>query len=248
MYMQFKDFITRQRVGIFVVGIATFVVSLFIAHKRGYNTLWGELFVDLAASAVTVIFTALIIDYLGVREEGNKTKSAAGLAEDEIKATCFRIKWRMARLFGLERREMARDNISNREQAREYLDRAEKEVDSYLENNAVANKSTPIVDAQFPRYLERLETARTELEQTLMLYEYAMSYSLRERVLSLRSELQVADNVLGFIDYSGELSQANSSLIRVLSQSIYQAVEEVLEHDSRTALGVPLYAKDSHVL
>jgi hypothetical protein len=246
--MHFKDFITKQRVGIVVIGLAIFTISLFVAHKRGYNTLWGELFVDLAASAVTVIFTALIIDYLGVREENNKTKSAAGLAEDEIKATCFRIKWRMARLFGLERRELARDSISNREQAREYLERAGEEVNSYLENHNVADGDTPIRTPQFPRYLERLETARTELEQTLMLYEYAMSYSLRERVLSLRSELQVADNILGFIDYSEKLSNANISLIRVLSQSIYTAMEEVLEHDSRIALGVPLHAKDSQVV
>jgi hypothetical protein len=246
--MHFKDFISKQRVGIFVIGLATFFVSLVVAHKQGYNTLWGELFVDLAASAVTIIFTALIIDYLGVREENNKTKSAAGLAEDEIMATCFRIKWRMARLFGLERRELARDSISNREQAREYLERAGEEVNSYLENHNVADSDTPIHIPQFPRYLERLETARTELEQTLMLYEYAMNYSLRERVLSLRSELQVADNILGFIDYSEKLSKANISLIRVLSQSIYTAMEEVLEHDSRIALGVPLYAKDSQVV
>jgi hypothetical protein len=246
--MTFKDFITRQRGAIFVLGLATFIVSLVIAHIKGYATLSGALFIDLAASATTIVFTALIIDYLGVRERSNKTRNAAGLAEDEIKATCFRVKWRMARLFGLKRRETARDNISNREQAREYLDRAGQEVDEYLNTHHLASKETPVVASMLPKYLERLEIARTELEQTLLLYEYAMPYTLRERVLNLRSELQVADNILGFIDFSEELNKANTSLVRILSQSVYDGIEEVLEHDSRIELGTPIYAKDSNLV
>jgi hypothetical protein len=246
--MTFKDFITRQRGAIFVIGLATFIISLVVAHVTGYATLSGALFIDLAASATTVVFTALIIDYLGVRERSSKTRNAAGLAEDEIKATCFRIKWRMARLFGLKRRETARDNISNRQEARDYLDRAGKEVDGYLNSHSLVHSDTPIDASMLPKYLERLEFARTELEQTLLLYEYAMPYSLRERVLNLRSELQVADNILGFIDFSEELNKANTSLVRILSQSVYDGIEEVLEHDSRVELGTPIHAKDSNLV
>ncbi len=246
--MTFKDFITRQRVGIFVIGIAAFIISLVVAHTVGHDTLWGALFIDLAGAATTIVFTALIIDYLGVRERNSKTRNAAGLAEDEIKATCFRVKWRMARLFGLKRRESARDNISNRDEARAYLLRAGEEVDAYLDNHKLRHNATPIEPAQLEKYLERLEIARTELEQTLILYEYAMSYSLRERVLNLRSELQIADNVLGFIDFSEKLSEANTSLIRILSQSIYDEIEAVLQHDSRIELGTPLAAKDSNFI
>ena len=246
--MTFKDFISRQRVGIFVIGIALFFVSLLMAHITGHDTLWGALFIDLAASATTVVFTALIIDYLGVRERSSRTKNAAGLAEDEITATCFRVKWRIARLFGLKRRESARDNISNRDQARHYLQRAGQEVDEYLSKHTPVKDSTPLDASQLEKYLERLEIARTELEQTLLLYEYAMSYSLRDQILNLRSELQVADNILGFIDFSEELSEANTSLVRILSQSVYDSVEAVLEHDSRTELGTPLGAKDSTLI
>jgi|GEM_PF-2594954 hypothetical protein len=246
--MTFKDFISRQRVGIFVIGVATFIVSLLVAHAKGYNTLWGELFIDLAASATTVVFTALIIDYLGVREKSSRTRNAAGLAEDEIKATCFRVKWRMARLFGLKRRESARDHISNRDEARKYLQHAGEEVDEYLVKHKLENSSTPLDPSQLERYLDRLEIARTELEQTLLLYEYAMSYSLRDQILNLRSELQIADNILGFIDFSEELNEANTSLIRILSQSVYDGIEAVLQHDSRIELGTPLAAKDSNLI
>jgi hypothetical protein len=243
--MSFKDFITRQRVGIFVIGLAVFVVSIATALLTGFATLWGEMFIDLAASAITVIFTALIIDYLGVREESNKTKNAAGLAEDEIKATCFRVKWRMARMFGMERRQSGRDNISNRKEARDYLETVSLDVTKYLETHGMIDNHTPLDESVLPRYLERLQFAKTELEQTLILYEYAMSYSLRERVLSLRSELQIADNVLGFIDFSEKLNMANVSLIRILSQSVYDEIEVVLEHDSRIELGTPIHAKES---
>ncbi len=246
--MRFKDFVTLQRAGIFVIGFITFGVSLGIAHITGFATLWGALFIDLAASATTVVFTALIIDYLGVREESSKTRNAAGLAEDEIKATCFRIKWRMARLFGLERKSSRRGNISNREEARQYLDSAGNEVDDYLESHRLTSKDTPLDAAGLPKYLERLELSRAELEQTLILYEYAMSYSLRERILNLRSELQVAENILGFIDFSEELNKANVSLIRILSQSIYDEIEQLLDHDSRTELGTPINAKDSSLV
>jgi hypothetical protein len=246
--VRFKDFITKQRVGIFIVGIGTFIVSLVVAHVTGFATLWGELFVDLAASAVTVVFTALIIDYLGVREESNKTRNAAGLAEDEIKATCFRVKWRMARMFGMERSGESRDAISNREEAREYLEKVRGQVDDFLDTHNLIAPEVPLDAALLPKYTERLQLARAELEQTLILYEYAMSYSLRERILNLRSELQIADNILGFIDFNEELNDSNISLIRILSQSIHDEIEAVLDHDSRVELGSSILAKDSQLV
>lgn len=243
--MKFKDFISRERVGIFVLGIALFVLSLWGARVTGHSSLWGALFIDLAGAVSTIVFTALIIDYLNLRERSNRTKNAAGLAEDEIKATCFRVKWRMARLFGMERKRSGRGNISNRQEARAYLDRAGKEVDTYLSKHNPTGKDIPLKASMLQKYVERLQLARGELEQTLLLYEYAMDYSLRERVLSLRSELQVADNVMGFIDFSEKLNKANTSLIRILSQSVYDEVEEVLKHDSRTELGNTIRAKDT---
>ncbi len=243
--MQFKDFITRQRAAIITVGLLLFAAALLGAQATGYEHLWGALLTDLAASALTVIFTALIIDYLGVREEHDKTKNAAGLAEDEIAATCFRVKWRMARLFGLERRETGRDNISTRQQARDYLEEVRQEVDTYLDTHDLTSAETPLEVTMLAKYQERLQLARAELEQTLLLYQYAMSYSLRERVLNLRSELQVADNVLGFIDFSEEVNRANKSLVRILSQAKRDEIVEVLGHDSSTELGMPIHAKDS---
>ncbi len=244
--MHFKEFISRQRVGIFCIGAVLFSGSLLIAGESGYDSVTGALFIDLAASAVTVILTTLIIDFLNVQEESARTKSAAGLAEDEIKATCFRIKLRMARLLGFERQVSDRNSLRSREQAKEYLDAITHKVDSYLADADISDTSQPVDETMFKRYVERLQLAQTELEQTLILYENAMSYSLRERVLNLRSELQITDHLLGFIDYTGSLSEDNISLIHVMSQSLYEAIETVLEHDSRV-VGIPLHAKDSRL-
>lgn len=242
--MKFKEFITRQRVAIFIVGLGAFFVLLYIAHFIGYLSLWGELLIDLGASSMTIIFTALIIDYLQLKEASIKTQNAAGLAEDEIKATCFRVKWRMARLFGLERRDSGRQDISNQKEAIEYLDEVTSEVDNYLSNHNFLDTNTTVNTNVFSQYLERLQVAQTELEQALILYEYATSYSFREAVLALRRELQTAERVLGFIDTSLPFSKANLSMIRITARSIYQAITALLEHDSRSNQGATIHDKE----
>jgi hypothetical protein len=243
--MRFKDFITRQRATIFLVGLIVFAISILTSLKTGFATMWGELFIDLAASAITIIFTSLIIDYLSVREKASKTKNAAGLAEEEIRVTCFRMKWSMARLFGLERQLSGRNKISNRTEAREYLDRVGQEVTTYLKTKSM--EDAPLVVSRLPKYLERLQTARIELEQTLILYEYAMDYRLKERVLNLRTELQISENILGFIDFSEDLNEANISLIRIQSQAVSDEIERVLEHDSRIVQGTQIREKKSRL-
>jgi hypothetical protein len=217
---------------IFIFGILAFVVSFIIAHIIGNNSLWSELFIDLAASALTVVFTALIIDYLNLREHSTKTQNAAVLAEDEIQATCYRIKWRLARLFGLDRSDSDSNNISNREEAREYLKNVTARVDDFLSKRNLLDQDSLVHMEAFQRYLDRLQSSQLELEQTLILYEYALTYRLREQVLNLRSELQIAERLLGFVDTSESLNDANLSLVRVTAQSIYDAVEGVLQPSS----------------
>ncbi len=157
-----------------------------------------------------------------------KTKNAAGLAEDEISDTCFRIKWRLARLFGLESRETGREHISNHQEAITYLNDVTVEVNNYLSQHHFIKDQTPVTENEFPAYLGRLQMAQTELEQALILFEYATSFILKERTLALRQELQVAERILGFIDTSKPLSKANLSIIRITGQSIYDAIEDLL--------------------
>jgi hypothetical protein len=243
--VSFKDFITKQRAAIFVLGIAVFIGALVLSHIIGFDSLWGELFIDLATSAVTIVFTALIIDYLNVREQSMKTMNAAGLAESEIRAICLRIKWRMARLFGMEQNLIQRDQISDQHDALQYLEKVTNKVDNYLSEGFDAHQEK-MDEKSFQKYLERLQSSQNELEQTLILYEYALSYSLRECILALRRELQTADRLLGFIDNSEELNEANRSLIKVTAQSIYDSVEEVMSHTS-TSDGEPIHAKAEQI-
>jgi hypothetical protein len=239
----FKEFITKQRVAIFFIGLLAFCITLVLSHIIGFNSLWGELFIDLAASAFTIIFTTLIIDYLQLREKGMRTMNAAALAEAEIRTICLRIKWRMARLLGMQQDELDRNAISDRESARNYLDQVTKKVDSYL-SAGFEDKKQNINDKALQKYLERLQDSQNELEQTLILYDYALSYSLRECVLALRRELQTSDRLLGFIDNGELLNDANRSLIEISAQSVYDAVEDVLTHSS-TSDGEPIHAKTS---
>jgi hypothetical protein len=228
--MKFKAFISRQRLAIFIVGLAVFILSIIISNLSGFASLWGELFVDLAASSVTIIFTALIIDYLSLKEQSNKTKNAASLANEEIKASCFRIKTSLAWLFGLERRniDLDRDDISSISDVRDYLESASKIVDDYLSEHSLTDKNTPIDKKALPRYIDRLQSAQSDLEQTLILYEFAMPLNIREQVLKLRRELQLSERLVGFIDDYDSLSESNISMIRVTAQSVYGSLKETL--------------------
>jgi len=226
--MRFSEFITRQRTVIFVIGIITFALSLIASSIVGFSSEWGELYINLAASSITIIFTAFIIDYLRVKETFSQTQNATSLAEDEITATCFRIKWRLARLFGLEHKGSDRENISNSTEAVKYLGMVTEEVDTYLQGQNFVKNKTKINEAELPRYIERLQLAQTELEQALILFEYATPYDFRERVLALRKELQFTERIIGFIDFTTPLNNSNKSIIRVTSQSVYDAINIVL--------------------
>ena len=56
----------------------------------------------------------------------------------------------------------------------------------------------------------------------------ALPFNLREKVLALRSELQLAERLLGFINTSEPFNKANLSLIRVTSKSVYDAIQGIL--------------------
>lgn len=230
--MKFKDFITRQRLTIFIAGVVVFVITLIIAHHSGASSETGTLFINLAASSVTIISTALILDFLNAKERHSKTEPAAKLAKDEVRNICYRMEISIARLYGLKRTAGARENISNHEEARQYLQKLTDEVGDYLSRKDIFDANTSLSTEALRNYLERLQQSLIDLEQTLILYEYALSYKLRESILILRSELQIVERLLGFMDTSVPLNKANLSLISITSQSVYEATESVLANDS----------------
>jgi hypothetical protein len=225
----FKQFITRQRVTIFVIGILSFTVSFLIARWFSYETLWGGLFDNLAASSITIVFTALIIDYLSAREEASKTSDAATLAGEEIHSICSRVEWQIARLFGLDPNRAERESISNHEEAITYIQKNNGRVQSFLSGLDFDEKHDHLNESVLNRFAERLQQSQAQLEQTLVLYEYALAHDFRVSALTLRRELQVTERLLGFVDFSESLSEENESLIRFIASEVHQAAQAVLE-------------------
>lgn len=227
--MTFKQFITRQRVIIFVVGILLFIFSFLLARRFGYNSLGGSLCDSLAASSITIVFTALIIDYLGVKEEAGKISEAATLAEEEINSICSRIEWQIARLFGLERNPTERESISNHDEAITYIQRNNARVQTFLSTLDFNEKHVHLNEMVLSRFAERLQQMQARLEQTLVLYQYALAHDFRVSVLTLRRELQTTERLLSFIDFSEPLSDENESLIRFAATEIHQAAQTALQ-------------------
>lgn len=221
---------TKQRIIIFVAGITMFVITLLLAYGIGFSSLAGDLFIDLAASSVTIILTALIIDYLNLREQKDKTKNANNLAKDEIRSICTRIEFSLARLYGIEIDRSARKSISSKETAKQYLEELTNQVKSYLSRKDLFKDKSALATDIIDDYSERLQRSQTDLEQTLLLYEYALSYKLKESVLALRNELQISERLLNFVDTKEKLSDTTFSLIQVTSESIYQEAEHVLSY------------------
>ncbi|HUB93656.1 MAG TPA: hypothetical protein VMB52_04085 [Verrucomicrobiae bacterium] len=226
--MTFKQFITRQRVTILIIGITLFIVSFLVARRFGYESLWGGLFDSLAASSITIVFTALIIDYLGVREEASKTSDAASLAQEEIDSICARVEWQIARLFGLEPNRTERESISNHDEAAEYIQNNNARVQEFLSNLDFTMGHSNLNEATLAKFIERLQQMQSQLEQTLVLYEYALGHDFRVSALSLRRELQTTERLLSFIDFSETLSTENESLIRFSTSAIHETTQAIL--------------------
>lgn len=227
--MTFKQFITRQRVIIFVIGIVLFTISFLIARRFGYASLWGGLFDSLAASSITIVFTALIIDYLGAKEEAGKISEAAMLAEEEINSICSRIEWQIARLFGLEPNLAERESISNHQEAITYIERSNTRVQSFLSALDFGERHAHLNEMVLDRFAERLQQMQGHLEQTLVLYEYALAHELRVSALTLRRELQTTERLLSFIDFGEPLSKENESLVRFAAAEVHQAAQAALQ-------------------
>jgi hypothetical protein len=191
-----------------------FTISFLVAYQFSYGSLWGSLFDNLAASSITIVFTALIIDYLGAREEASKISQAVTLAEEEISSICSRIEWQIARLFGLKPNLAERDTISNHEEAISYIQRNNKRVQSFLSTLDFNEEHDHLNEAVLVRFAERLQQVQGQLEQTLVLYEYALAHDFRVSALTLRRQLQTTERLLSFIDFSEPLSEENESLIR----------------------------------
>jgi hypothetical protein len=227
--MTFKQFITKQRVSIFIIGLVLFTISFLVARSFGYESLWGSLFDSLAASSITIVFTALIIDYLGAQEEAGKIREAATLAEEEINSICSRIEWQIARLFGLRPNLIERETISSHEEAITYVQRNNARVQSFLSTLDFDEKHEHLNEAILDRFAERLQQMQGHLEQTLVLYEYALAHDFRVSVLTLRKELQTTERLLSFIDFSESLSEENESLVRIVAAEVHQAAQAVLQ-------------------
>lgn len=227
--MTFKQFITRQRVSILIIGIILSAITLSLGRRFGIASVWGALLIDLAASSITIVLTALIIDYLGAREEASKISDAATLAEEEIRSICARIEWQIAQLFGLERNRAERLTISNHDEARTYLQKNYKRVQSFIASlDFDNNKELRTDEAALSRYSDRLQRIQAQLEQTLVLYEYALSHDFRVRALELRQELQITERLLGFIEFGDEVTDENESLIRLTAAAVYEAAQALL--------------------
>lgn len=231
--MTFKQFITRQRVIIFIIGIVLFSVSLFVAHWLGYTSLPGALATNLAASSVTIVLTALIIDFLGVREAASKISDVAALAEEEIYSICSRAEWQIAQLFGLKRDATERNVISTREEARAYIQKNNELVQSFLSNIDFNQKVSNFNEDTLNKFTDRLQHIQTQLEETLVLYEYALAYDFRARALALRQELRTTERLFSFIDFSG-LGEENDSLVRLTMAELHDAAQDILSVSNPT--------------
>jgi hypothetical protein len=238
--MTFKQFITRQRVAIFLIGLVLFTVSFLVAHWFSNGSLWGGLFDNLAASSITIVFTALIIDYLGAREEAGKISEAAALAEEEINSICSRVEWQIARLFGVKPNLAERETISNHDEALRYIQRNHERVQSFLSTLDFNEQHDHLNEAVLDRFAERLQLLQSQLEQTLVLYEYALAHDFRVSALTLRRELQTTERLLSFIDFSESLSEQNESLIRFAAEEVHKAVQATLLYGNNESSAIDI--------
>lgn len=240
--MKLQGFFTKQRYIILGAGLVLFIVFLSLAFAFGHATELGVLFIDLSSSAVTIILTALAIEYFQFREQADKTHHVASIAEEEIQAICYRVRLATAKLCGYKEKPGDQDKLGSLDDVEQYLKNSTDNINRFYDKGKFTVTATSV--AEFRHTSLKLQS---EIEQGITLFGYALPYSLQAHVLALRSSLQIAARAMGFMHEAGSINKQHQQLVRELSQDMYKAVQAVLKHESRTHQNRSIASKPGRV-
>lgn len=189
------------------IGLILFAVLWFAADRSDPTTATGGLLINLAASALTVAFTALLIDWLYERRQRVLVARPLEFAKHELASVIFMI----GLILGKPYLQGKFNNITNnwlkiKESTMDHLAVLRKDFINAL--GELTTDNCPPTSAQLAVDLSRqLGEQVTRIDEILRLYGFALEAELRDGVHLLRDRIVSLRNSLDTFSMGGGMER-----------------------------------------
>jgi|GEM_PF-6163381 len=217
-----------KRVRWVIVGVGLLAgVVLFFAGQGIASTAWGSLLINLSASALTVAFTALLIDWLYERRQRLLMAQPLEFARHELSSVIFTIGLTLGRPYlGQDFSRIVQDWFKTKDVSMDGLAVMRKSLISTLERLTPAN--CPETSTKLATILNRqLGDQVSSIDEILRLYGFALDAELRDSVHLLRDRIVSLRNSLSTFGIGGGVQDrpAMQQLVAISIQSLAEAAK-----------------------
>lgn len=209
------------------IGLVLFALLWFIARHTDPSTATGGLIINLAATALTVAFTALLIDWLQERRQRLLVAKPLEFAKHELSSVIFMIglvlgKPYLAGNFNI----IIADWLKVKENTMANLAILRKNFIDAL--GELTPENCPETSVQLAADLDRqLGELVTRIDETLRLYGFALDSGLRDSVHLLRDRIVSLRGSLGAFGIGGGVQNepAMQQLVALGIQGLIEAAK-----------------------
>lgn len=177
------------RITIVCIGVLLFAILWYLAEHSNPSTTSGSLWINLAATALSIAFTALLIDWLQERRQRLLIAKPLAAAKRRLASICFRA----CTVLGAR---YLRNFSATMMQASSGEESGTTNGIARLRNNLVEALGTiepesfPVVSRPVARdFSEQLTDWVRGIDETLRLYSFALDTELRDNVHQLRDRM-----------------------------------------------------------
>lgn len=188
------------RITIVLIGALLFVILWYLAEHSNPSTTSGSLWVNLAATALSIAFTALLIDWLQERRQRLLIAKPLAAAQHALASICFRV----CTVLGAR---YLRNFSATMMQASLREESGNVNGPSSLRNNlveALGNiepEDFPVVSRPVAKdFSGQLTHWITGIDEVLRLYSFALDTELRDNVHLLRDRMMSLRDILDTFD------------------------------------------------
>jgi hypothetical protein len=210
-----------------IVGIGLLLgVALFIAGKNAAPTAWGGLLINLSASAITVAFTALIVDWLYERRQRLLVARPLEFARHELGTVCFMIGNILGKPYLANFNSIVAEWVETKDLTMDGLAVFRKKLINAL--GELAPEDCPPTTPELAAILSTQLTERvTAIDEVLRLYGFALDTELRDSVYLLRDRMISLSNSLSVFSMGSGVQNERTmhDLVGMGIQGVAEAVK-----------------------
>lgn len=209
------------------IGLVLFALLWFIAKHTDPSTATGSLLINLAATALTVAFTALLIDWLQERRQRLLVARPLEFAKHELSSVIFMIGLLLGKPYlSSNFNTITADWLKVKENSMGNLAVLRKNFINALGD--LTPESCPVTSVELAAALDRqLGEQVARIDEALRLYGFALDSDLRDSVHLLRDRIVSLRNSLSAFSIGGGVQNepAMQQLVALGIQSLIEAIK-----------------------